>query len=93
MFAIRRERARLEELRASLHRLMDAGGGLAPDNTAKALLMCKEEDTRREIADVQFCIERRDTKCETCNGTGFIGVPRGNHSAGQEWHPCSDCSE
>ncbi len=96
MFAIRRERARLEELRASLHRLMDEKGDLSSGCTAKALLMCKEEDTRREIADVLFCIEKYDKRqnktCETCDGTGFVSVPRGNHSAGQE-HPCLDCGE
>ena len=104
MYDIRLEKAKLVALQASLKRFAVERSGLAPDNLGRALLVCKEEDTRLEIATVEFGIARQENEieglrnrppptviCGTCKGWGFVDAPRGNHSWTPERVPCPDC--
>ncbi len=81
---------RLEALRASLNRITAERGRMNLGSPAKALLMCKEEDTRLRIFEAELAVKRHET-CETCDGVEFVEAPQGNHSASPLRVPCPDC--
>ncbi len=92
MYDIRLEKAKLAALHESLRRLAKERDRLNIHNPAAALLMCKEEDTRIQISDLQFLIRRQEAElCPTCNGSRSVEVPRGNHAATPELVSCPDC--